>query len=464
MQKVMVFGIGLMGKLHAVSIIPYVQMRSYWLSGSGCLDLRLPFVTLPLKEEVIGAPPGPIREAPVASSARGRDQGQKPDIQTDVVVSFNEQTKVDSADQIRWEELERLRDKCLCSVSLEVDCKLFIRIIDKDFYLVCMRGKKLQDMSNINTTFLLLGLMEMDKQNVLYFSICTIVYLFILAINGVITLVIVKERSLHEPMYILIASLILNEIFGSSSFFPKLILDLIISSKTISRINCLIQTLCVSLFALFEMSTFSLMACDRYLAICHPLHYVRLMTTEKVVKLITGSWVMTLVILLVALLLTEALPLCGDKINNIFCENMSLVVLSCTDSTTSRVFSITIFLIYLVFTVLVTIFSYLRIFVVCQRLSKESQQKAVHTLVTHLLNFSVFLIGLLFVVLRYRLGNVEISLTAHVLLSATPLVFPPLCNPLIYGIRTQALKIKVVQYLWKTLAGIVIVGGEGGDQ
>ncbi|XP_073473897.1 olfactory receptor 6K3-like [Aquarana catesbeiana] len=305
--------------------------------------------------------------------------------------------------------------------------------------------------SNTSTSFILLGLMELEKQKYLYFSLSTMVYSYILTVSSVIIYAILKERSLHEPMYILIASLLFNGIFGSSSFFPKLMIGLITSSKKISRTECLIQNLCVTTFAVFEMNTFTIMAYDRYLAICQPLQYIMLLTNEKVVKIISGCWGIAFVILFLLLFLTAALPLCGDKIKNIFCDNISLIVLACVDSSNSSALSATVFTIYFVTTILVTAFSYLRIFFVCMNLSKESRQKAVHTVVTHLLNFSIFLIGVLFVVLKYRMGNINLPLTVHVLLSVTPLVIPPVFNPLIYGVRTHALKIKLRHYLWNVI-------------
>ncbi|XP_018426382.1 PREDICTED: olfactory receptor 2A12-like [Nanorana parkeri] len=307
--------------------------------------------------------------------------------------------------------------------------------------------------SNISGSFTLLGLVEMEMHKYPYFLFSTVIYVFILMMNGIIVLVVVKERTLHEPMYILIASLVLNEIFGSSSFFPKLIVDLITSSKTISHRECLIQILCISTFVLFEMGTFTVMAYDRYLAVCQPLQYASLMTNDKVLKIAATCWVTSFTCIFVAVLMGWNLPLCGDKINSVFCDNMSFIVLSCLDASVNRIYASAVTYVYFCMTISVTVFSYFRIFMVCLRVSKESRRKAFHTLVTHLLNFSIFLMGVFFVFLRYRLERVNLPLMVHVLLSVTPLVFPPLLNPLIYGIRTQALKIKVIYYLQKINEG-----------
>ncbi|XP_075055940.1 olfactory receptor 4E2-like [Mixophyes fleayi] len=306
---------------------------------------------------------------------------------------------------------------------------------------------------NISIRLVLLGLVEMEELKYLYCALSIITYLFIMLLSIIIIFVVLMEPSLHEPMYILISNLILNGIFGSSTFFPKLIGDLITSSKTISYGSCITQALCVTLFAIFEMSTFTIMAYDRYLAVCHPLHYVTLMTNKMVINLIIGSWVTAFIGVLIGILLTWTLPLCGNKINNNFCENMSLINLSCSPSSLSNIYSAVGLFTYLIVTILVTTFSYLKIFGVCLRVSKESRQKAVHTLVTHLLNFSVFLLGVLFIAIRYRLGSINLPIMVHVLLSVTGLVVPPLCNPLIYGMRTHALKIKVI-YHTQNIIGI----------
>ncbi|XP_063806685.1 olfactory receptor 4B13-like [Pseudophryne corroboree] len=306
---------------------------------------------------------------------------------------------------------------------------------------------------NVSTLLVLLGLVEMKEFQYIYCALCIIIYLFIMFLSISIVSVVMAEPSLHEPMYILICKLVLNGMFGSSTLFPTLIVDLITSSKTISYGGCITQALCITLFAILEMSTYTLMAYDRYLAVCHPLHYVTLMTNKKVMKLIVGSSATDIIAVFICILLTWTLPLCGNKINNIFCDNRSLVTLSCSDPSLSNFYSAAVVSIYIIVTISVTVFSYLRIFVVCLRVSKESRQKAAHTLVTHLLNFAIFLLGFFFVFIRYRLGSIDLPIMVHVLLSVTPVLFPPLLNPLIYGVRTHALKIKLIHYLQNIKVG-----------
>ncbi|XP_069828954.1 olfactory receptor 4C6-like [Dendropsophus ebraccatus] len=300
---------------------------------------------------------------------------------------------------------------------------------------------------NISKNLVLLGLEEMEGLKYLYCALSIVLYSFILLSSITIVAVVVADTRLHEPMYILICNLVLNGIFGSSLLFPKLLVDLITSSTTITHGNCIAQAACVALFAFIEMSTFILMAFDRYLAVCHPLRYNMLVTNERIISVIIGSYVVIFILTLIGLLLTGKLPLCGNRINNIFCDNMSMVILSCVDSSVSQLYATSVVGAYLCFTIFITIFSNLQIFLVCLKITGESRQKAVHTLVTHLLNLSIFLLGVLFIFIRYRLGSIKLPIIVHVLLSVTTLIVPPLFNPLIYGVRTNALKMRVIHHL-----------------
>ncbi|KAE8628146.1 hypothetical protein XENTR_v10007360 [Xenopus tropicalis] len=301
---------------------------------------------------------------------------------------------------------------------------------------------------NTSETFVLLGIEEMERFKYLYCSLLLLLYFFILLCSCTIISVVLLDESLHEPMYTLIASLLLNGIFGSSCVFPKLIADLLLSSKEISRVACFIQRLCVTLFAYNEISTFTIMAHDTYLAVGHPLRYPTLMTNPVALKLILGSLIFNFILMLPSLLLSDRLPLCGSHISNVFCDNPSILFLSCVNDSVSKLYGTIIFVGYLVFMVLLISHSYLRILLTCLKISKDACRKAIHTLVTHLLNFSIFMIAALFLFVRYRLGGNKLPLTYHILLAITGFVFPPLLTPILYGIRMQTLQSKIIQYLW----------------
>ncbi|KAM4702130.1 olfactory receptor 52E2-like [Discoglossus pictus] len=309
----------------------------------------------------------------------------------------------------------------------------------------------MENVSSASNSFLLLGLVEMEEYRYLYGALSLVIYIMILFLSSMIVLVVLTDQSLHEPMYILICNLSLNGIFGSTSVFPKVIIDLFSSFNMVSRTGCFIQILCVMTFSFFEISTFTIMAYDRYLAVYHPLQYITIMTNKRVLEFIGGSLIYCCFSNLSSVILSATLPLCGTHIKNIFCENMSIVNLSCANKSMAITYGNTITVIFLIITLSSIAYSYLRIFVICFKISKDACQKAIHTLVTHILCFSIFLIGALFLFARYRLDSANIPFFGHILLSITPLIISPLFNPLIYGIRTKALRMRVIQRLQKIM-------------
>ncbi|KAG8431672.1 hypothetical protein GDO86_020525 [Hymenochirus boettgeri] len=300
---------------------------------------------------------------------------------------------------------------------------------------------------NTSTSFVLLGIVEMEKLKVLFIPLSLTIYLLVLLFNTTIIYVVLLDESLHRPMYTLIAFLLLNGMFESSTIFPKLVVDLLLSSEAISRVGCFAQTFFVTLFAYCEISTFTIMAYDMYVAVFHPLQYPTLITNSLALKLISGSLVFNISLILSGLFLSASIPICGSHVKNVFCDNMSILNLSCVDSSVSRLYGMVHFTIYLIFTVIVITYSYMRILQICLKVSEDACRKAIHTLVTHLLNFSFFLITVLFIFIRYRLADTNLPLVCHIILSIAGLVLPPLLSPLVYGIRTQTLKRKVVKRL-----------------
>ncbi|KAE8628137.1 hypothetical protein XENTR_v10007351 [Xenopus tropicalis] len=299
---------------------------------------------------------------------------------------------------------------------------------------------------NQSTNFILLGLVEMESLKYLYSVLSLVLYMFTLLSNLMVVLVVLGNESLHQPMYILIANLVVNGLFGSSAFFPKLIVDLFFSLLMISRAGCFIQAFCLLVATYCEISTFTIMAYDMYVAVCNPLRYGTLMTSTVALNLIAGSLFLNLTLALSTVLLATRLPLCGSKLNSIFCDNMSIINLSCVDTSLNKVYGSILFISYLLSAILIIAVSYIQIFLVCLKVSKDASRKAIHTVVTHLLNFSIFLIGVLFIFIRYRMENTGIPLYIP---AVTALVFPPMLTPLIYGIRIKALKYKIVCHLQK---------------
>ncbi|KAM8976924.1 olfactory receptor 4B13-like [Pelodytes ibericus] len=305
----------------------------------------------------------------------------------------------------------------------------------------------MENLSRVSTNLILFGLVEMERFKYLYFVISLGTYLFTIFLCSLIVFIIWTEASLHDPMHLFICNLLLNGMFGNMILFPKLMIDLLSGSKVISLTGCLIQSFCMHVFAAVELFTFTLMAQDRYLAVGQPLRYSTLMTNQKALTYIAVVWVISAIAVLVPVIMTAQLPLCGTIINSVFCDNMSLIRLACEDASVNNIFgAVEAFLINII-SILIVIYCYIQTFRICLKVSREAYQKALRTLVTHLVAFSNFMVATSFVLLRYRLNSGTLSLNGHILLSVTGFITPSIVNPLLYGIRTESLKLKVIQNL-----------------
>ncbi|XP_018426385.1 PREDICTED: olfactory receptor 1020-like [Nanorana parkeri] len=302
----------------------------------------------------------------------------------------------------------------------------------------------MENVSKVNTNFVLVGLVEMENLKYLYSLAYLIIYVTTLILCSAIILFVWLEEKLHEPMYIFIGNLVLNAMVGSSAVFPKLVVDLLIGFTSIQITNCLFQSFFIETFAYVEILTFTIMAYDRYLAVGHPLQYPVLMTNGKAVKSLAVIWIIIFTNRIIGVVLTARLPLCGIKINSVYCETMSLTRLACGDTTVNAIYGTTGTQLIVILSMLIVVYCYIRTFLICLKISTEAYQKAIHTLVTHIVAFSTYMAATLFVAFRYRLNIGSVSTVAHTVISMTGLTVSVTFNPVIYGVRTEALRIKMV--------------------
>ncbi|KAM8976927.1 olfactory receptor 51E1-like [Pelodytes ibericus] len=275
------------------------------------------------------------------------------------------------------------------------------------------------DMKNVSMFtpyFILLGLVEMERFRYLYFVISLVIYLSTMVFCSMLVFVIWTELRLHEPMFIFICMIIINGMLASTAFLPKLMTDLLFRSITVSFHSCLIQAFCVQTLSLIEILTFTVMAYDRILG-----------------------------------LRASRLTLCDIKINNVCCETMSLYQLVCIDNFMDNFIGGITTLLSIIPCLLVIMYSYIRTFLICLKISKEAYYKAINTLVTHLMAFSIFLMTTLFIILRYRVNWGPVSDTVILLLVATGFIISITVNPIIYGLRMEALRSKCLDIVHNML-------------
>ncbi|CAF97196.1 unnamed protein product, partial [Tetraodon nigroviridis] len=166
----------------------------------------------------------------------------------------------------------------------------------------------------------------------LAFVLFFILYLFIVFANVIIIVVTARENALHEPMYIFIMCLAVNSLYGSAGFFLRFLRDLLSSSHLISRPECFVQIYVIYTYASYEFTFLSVMAYDRYVAVCQPLHYHNKITKRAVILLIAVAVTFPVSSVASCVYLSSTLPLCGNAIPKVFCANWPVVKLSCVST------------------------------------------------------------------------------------------------------------------------------------
>ncbi|XP_076835680.1 olfactory receptor 52D1-like [Brachyhypopomus gauderio] len=290
--------------------------------------------------------------------------------------------------------------------------------------------------------FILAGLIDLEPKYVFVFLALS-VYLLIIFLNLSLIMVIILEKSLHEPMYLFLCNLCLNELYGTSGFYPKFIYDLFSSSYMISYSGCMIQAVIIYSSFMCEFTTLVIMAYDRYVAICKPLEYNSAVSTKTVTKAILYTWSFPFIVGLPNVILASQLPLCGVHIDRLYCDNWSFAKLSCIPSNNINVYGFTLLGIFMAHA-LVIMFSYQRLLAACKN-SAENKKKFIGTCGPHLLSLLNFTIAELFDLLFSRYGSKDFPGHLRNAFQVEILLIPPLLNPLIYGLRLSEIRKRLFQ-------------------
>ncbi|KAM9318596.1 olfactory receptor 10A6-like [Pholidichthys leucotaenia] len=290
------------------------------------------------------------------------------------------------------------------------------------------------------TYFTLSAYFDTGHFKYLYFMIIISLYLIIACASVLLIVVICMNRSLHEPMYMFLCSLFVNELYGSTWLFPFLLVQILSDVHTISAPLCFFQIYCLYVYANVEIFTLGAMSYDRYVAICFPLQYSIRMTCHKVAKIITFIWVCNAGNVAALMSIALLLPLCGNIINKVYCDNHSVTKLACSDTTFSDILGI-VYLFTVIFPVIILIlFSYMKILKVCFSGSKQTRQKAVSTCTPHLISLLNFSLGSFFEITQSRFLMSHVPNMLRIFMSLYWLMCPPLFNPVLYGLKVTTIR------------------------
>nr|XP_025977929.1 olfactory receptor 14A16-like [Dromaius novaehollandiae] len=287
--------------------------------------------------------------------------------------------------------------------------------------------------------FLLLAFADTRELQLLHFSLFLGIYLAALLGNGLIITAIACDHHLHTPMYFFLLNLSILDLGSISTTVPKSMANSLWDTRAISYSGCAAQVFLLLFSLSAECSLLTVMAYDRYVAICRPLHYGTLMGSRACTKMAAAAWASGFLYALLHTANTFSIPFCqGNTVDQFFCEIPQILKLFCSDSylREAGVIVVSICLIFVCFIFIVV--SYVQIFTAVLRIpSEQGRHKAFSMCLPHLTVVSLFLSTGMFAHLKPpSLSSPALDLMVAVLYS----VVPPAVNPLIYSLRNKELK------------------------
>ncbi|XP_070422127.1 olfactory receptor 4C16-like [Equus przewalskii] len=256
-------------------------------------------------------------------------------------------------------------------------------------------------LNNNVTEFILLGLAQDPVRKKIVFVTFLFFYLGTLLGNLLIIATIKTSQALGGPMYFFLFHLSLSDTFLSTSTVPRMIVDTLLRNTTISFSECIIQAFTFHFFGCLEIFILIVMAVDRYMAICKPLHYMRIMSQQVCGALVAVAWVGSCVHSSAQIFLALSLPFCGPNvIDHYLCDLQPLLRLACTDTYMVNLLLVTNSGAICTVSFVMLMFSYVIILHSLRNHSAEGKRKALSTCISHIIVVILFFGPCIFIYTR----------------------------------------------------------------
>ena len=296
------------------------------------------------------------------------------------------------------------------------------------------------------TEFILMGVSDHPELQIPFFCVFLIIYGLTLAGNLGIVILTSVDSQLQTPMYFFLKHLAIINLGNSSVIAPQMLVNFLVTKKTISYYACAAQLGGFIAFVVAEIFVLAAMACDRYVAICSPLLY-RVVVSPRICLLLAALiYIYSLTTALTVSSCVFSMSYCSSNaINHFYCDNVPLLALSCSDTYIPETAVFTFSGTNLVFSMIIVLTSYFNIILAILRIrSSEGRQKAFSTCPSHMMAVTVFYGTLLFMYLQPRTNH---SLDTDKMASVFYTLVIPMLNPLIYSLSNKDVKDALKRFL-----------------
>ncbi|XP_063302328.1 olfactory receptor 8U9-like [Pelobates fuscus] len=288
--------------------------------------------------------------------------------------------------------------------------------------------------------FILTGLTNDQVLRVFLFVVFLIIYIFSFMSNFGMILLIKMHHNLQTPMYFFLGNLSFVDMCYSSTITPKMLSGFLMEQNSISFVECVMQMSLFAMFATSECFLVTAMAYDRYVAICRPLFYHKLMDSATCWWMVTGAYLSSLLASVSHTVTIFNFPLCGtNKINHFYCDIPPLLKLTCVNSSLRKTVVFSLSLVMGIISFFVILMSYVSIISsILDIKSTEGRSKAFSTCGSHLTVVILFYGSVFCIYFRPSIGLDLESIDKFFSIFYT--VASPLLNPLIYSFKNVEVK------------------------
>ncbi|XP_066462037.1 olfactory receptor 5V1-like [Eleutherodactylus coqui] len=287
--------------------------------------------------------------------------------------------------------------------------------------------------------FILLGLTNVPYLQAICFIVFFIMYIITLSGNVLLFLAVRINPKLHTPMYFFLSNLSMIDICFSSTIVPKILINTLSEDRSISLVGCALQMYLHMSLGGTECVLLTVMAYDRFVAICRPLHYQSIINKKICVSLASLSWGAGFANGMIHTPLTFQLPFCkSHHVNHFFCEMPPFFKLSCKDTHLNEIVMYVAAQIIILCAFLLTLVSYIQIiFTIFKIRSSQGRDKAFSTCASHLTVVSMYYGTIIFMYMKpHSTYSPQIDKAVSLLYT----VVTPMLNPIIYSMRNKDVK------------------------